>query len=411
MLYFSETVSETVLIRNFAGKTAAGIILAAWIFCPSSLTASQNDVKIEKYKKDAETISRQIEKNKTELKDVAKKEAEVINSLHESDLSLTRVKKQVALSRSELEAAEQKLKEIEAASEELRKKIQIGEEYASGRMTALYKLSCVGEMSVPVSSDAAAVFSQQKNTLEQILAHDEAVLETLADNKEKLSRLTESLNARKKEKSLLEAAYKDQLGTMSLEKDRRAKLLSEIRGKKSLTLASIESLKRSAGELDRKIESLKAARLKARRSETNEIPTGGGKFASYRGRLNMPVDGKIVSFFGRYRHPEFNVMNFSSGIDIAAKRGDSVRAVSEGEVLYAAAFKGYGNMIIIDHGDSYYTVYAHADNIYKKQGDRVKAGEIIATVGDSGSTEGPVLHFEVRYHGKSLDPVKWLRNS
>lgn len=66
-------------------------------------------------------------------------------------------------------------------------------------------------------------------------------------------------------------------------------------------------------------------------------------------------------------------------------------------------------MIIIDHGNSYYTVYAHADNIYKKEGDRVKTGETIATVGDSGSMNGPGLHFEVRHHGKSLDPVKWLR--
>lgn len=387
------------------------ILLAAGIFCPSGISASQTDVKIERYKKDAETVSRQIEKNKAELKDVTKKEADAVSSLHESDLTLSRVKKQVAASRSELEALERKLKEIEAASEELKKKIQVGEDYASLRMAALYKLSCLGEMSVPVSAESAAVFSQQKSALERILAQDEAVLETLADNKEKLSRLTESLNARKKEKSLLEAAYKDQLGVMAVEKDRQAKLLSEIRGKKSLTLASIESLKRSASELDRKIESLKtlkAARLKARVSEKNEI-LPGGKFASYRGLLNMPVEGKIVSFFGRYRHPEFNVMNFRSGIDIAAKRGDTVRAVCEGEVLYANSFKGYGKMIIIDHGDSYYTVYAHADEIYKKEGDRVKTGEIIATVGDTGSMDGPGLHFEVRYHGKSLDPVKWLR--
>ncbi len=387
------------------------ILLAAGILCPSGISASQADVKIERYKKDAETITRQIEKNRAELKNVTKKEAAVVNSLHETDLSLSRVKKQVAVSRSELESAEQKLKEITAASEELKKKIQISEAYASRRMAELYKLSCAGEMPVPVSADSAAVFSQQKSSLERILAHDENVLETLADNKEKLSRLTDSLNARKKEKSLLEAAYKGQLGEMAAEKEKRTKLLSEIRGKKSLTLASIDSLKQSARELDRKIESLKAlkaARPKTRVSEKDEI-LSGGKFASYRGLLKMPVDGKIVSFFGRYKHPEFNVMNFRSGIDISAKRGDTVRAVCDGEVLYASWFKGYGNMIIIDHGNSYYTVYAHADNIYKKEGDRVKTGDIIATAGDSGSMNGPGLHFEVRHHGKSLDPVKWLR--
>lgn len=318
------------------------ILLASGIFCPSGISASQADVKIERYKKDAETITRQIEKNRAELKNVKKKEAAVVNSLHETELSLSRVKKQIAVSRSELESAEQKLKEITAASEELKKKIQISEEYASRRVAALYKLSCSGELPVPVSAESAAVFSQQKNALEQILAQDESKLETLADNKEKLSRLTESLNARKKEKFLLEAAYKDQLGEMAAEKEKRTKLLSEIRGKKSLTLASIDSLKQSARELDRKIESLKmqkAARQKTRVSSEKDEILSGGKFASYRGLLKMPVDGTIVSFFGRYRHPEFNVMNFRSGIDIAAKRGDTVRAVCDGEVLYANWFK------------------------------------------------------------------------
>jgi septal ring factor EnvC (AmiA/AmiB activator) len=115
--------------------------------------------------------------------------------------------------------------------------------------------------------------------------------------------------------------------------------------------------------------------------------------------------------FGKYVNEKYNVKNFRSGIDIRAKRGALIRAVCSGRVLFASWFKGYGNMIIIDHGDNYYTVYAHADELKKKLGEKVRGGEVIATVGDTGSMEGVMLHFEVRHHGKPIDPAIWLKNS
>lgn len=125
----------------------------------------------------------------------------------------------------------------------------------------------------------------------------------------------------------------------------------------------------------------------------------------------MPVKGKIISSFGLYKNTEFNVMNIQSGIDIKADRGSPVHSVMEGEVIYSSWFKGYGNMIIIDHGDHYYTLYAHVEELYKKKGDKVITDEVIATTGDSGSMSGPGLHFEIRHHGKPVDPVKWLKKS
>jgi len=123
----------------------------------------------------------------------------------------------------------------------------------------------------------------------------------------------------------------------------------------------------------------------------------------------MPTEGKIAAFFGPYRNPEFNVMNFRSGIIIRSPRGAAIRAVYDGDVLYSAWFKDYGNMVIIDHGDHYYTVYAHLEDVHKAKGDRVETGDVIGTVGDSGSVTGPGLHFEVRHHGKPIDPIKWLK--
>lgn len=123
----------------------------------------------------------------------------------------------------------------------------------------------------------------------------------------------------------------------------------------------------------------------------------------------MPVKGKIISFFGPFKNKKFNVINFQSGIKIKSDRGEPIRAVSDGHVLYASWFKGYGNMIIIDHGDSYYTVYAHAEELFTTKGTRVETGQVVATVGDSGSMIGPNLHFEIRHHGKPIDPLKWIK--
>jgi septal ring factor EnvC (AmiA/AmiB activator) len=125
----------------------------------------------------------------------------------------------------------------------------------------------------------------------------------------------------------------------------------------------------------------------------------------------MPVKGKIVSLFGKFKNTRYQILNFRSGIEIQTDRGEPIAAVFAGKILYADWFKGYGNMIIIDHGENYYTVYAHIEEAFKSTGDDVDAGEVIATVGDTGSITGPKLYFEVRHHGKPLDPMQWLETA
>ena len=122
----------------------------------------------------------------------------------------------------------------------------------------------------------------------------------------------------------------------------------------------------------------------------------------------MPVEGPIVTSFGKYKHPTFNVYHFQSGIDIQAKEGSPIRAVYDGKVVYAGWFKGYGNIIIIDHGEGYYTLSAHALSLSKEVGTVVKSDEIVGVVGNTGSLKGPGLYFEIRHHGKPIDPAGWL---
>ncbi|MCD4786648.1 MAG: M23 family metallopeptidase, partial [Desulfobacterales bacterium] len=169
---------------------------------------------------------------------------------------------------------------------------------------------------------------------------------------------------------------------------------------------AIESLKNSANELD---QTMKALSIEFKQfKQVEKIKTKD--FTSFKGLLNMPVKGKIISFFGPYKNTKFNVKNFRSGIDIKADRGEPIHAVCDGLIIYSSWFKGYGNMIVIAHGKNYYSVYAHIEELFKTKGDKVEKDEVVATVGDTGSMVGSGLYFELRHHGKPMNPLEWLNS-
>ena len=130
--------------------------------------------------------------------------------------------------------------------------------------------------------------------------------------------------------------------------------------------------------------------------------------AMSKGNLVWPIRGRIIRPFGLTRDKR-GIELSNPGIDIEAKSGADVLAAAGGLVIYINWLRGYGQFIIVDHGRGYYTLYANLSDILVDTGDRVKAGELIALTGDSGSLEGPKLHFEVRYRKDQLNPEEWLR--
>ncbi|MFZ0485246.1 MAG: peptidoglycan DD-metalloendopeptidase family protein [Desulfobacterales bacterium] len=354
--------------------------------------------------KEARNISREIEKGTAELLRFTRKETSIVNSLNDIDLTLDNARKKTVSLKKELADFEKEIKKATNTSEELKKRIKTSEEYASKRLVAIYKLNWLGKIYVLASAQSMYELFFRKKILEQVLAYDENIWENLIDNKEKLEQLLAELKAKKKGRLAVETDLEKEIEMMSRERQKRSQLLDDIRKKRSLKLAALESLKQAAENLDHTVISLKSEADLTEPKENISIKS----FSSLKGLLNMPVKGKIVSFFGPHRNKKFNVINFQSGIEIKADRGEPIRAVYNGRILYARWFKGYGNMIIIDHGNNYYTIYAHAQEIFASQGDTVEMGEVVATVGDSGSMIGPSLHFEVRHHGKPVDPLKWI---
>ena len=368
------------------------------------LSGSPSDQKVQEFRREAENLNRKIDEASARVRKFTDRETRILRSLDELEYAIARASRAVKTYQRELKLLGEEINKNQQNYKELTTRIDANQVYASKRLVTLYKLSNMGTMPILASSGSIYELLQRKNSLERILIYDDQVRQRLMEDKRQLKMLLKQLNEQQVQKKKLENSVEAELRQMSGDRSNRSRLLAKIQSEKDLQLAALESMKITAKKLDRAIESLAAQPLQ-------KAPKGApplGPFSEHKGLLKMPIKGKIVSFFGPQKNAKFNVTVFRSGIDIKAKKGAVIRAVYGGRVLFADWFKGYGNMIIIDHGESYYTVYAHLEEIYKSKGSVVSTGEDIATIGEMATAEGPVLHFEVRHHGKPLDPLKWI---
>lgn len=174
----------------------------------------------------------------------------------------------------------------------------------------------------------------------------------------------------------------------------------------------LESLQQQQGELQELLDQfehdessieaqIRAAELAARGPVSPPI--------RFTGRLMRPVAGPITSGFGMRFHPILHRMRMHAGIDFGAPRGTPIHAAAAGVVINAQYMRGFGNVVIIDHGGGIATVYGHCMRLFVSAGQRVARGDHIADVGSTGLATGPHLHFEVHVHGKAVNPIGWVR--
>ncbi|RMH95178.1 MAG: hypothetical protein D6681_13410 [Calditrichaeota bacterium] len=200
---------------------------------------------------------------------------------------------------------------------------------------------------------------------------------------------------------------------LEAKREERRQLIEEITRNRKLLQAAIREKEESYRQLKALIGSLQNRR--ARQQLAPEIEQRWdrieGNFADQRGRLNWPVQGSVVHPFGKYRNPKLKTVLINNGIDIKARKGTEVRVVFPGVVSVVTYMAGFGNTIIVDHNNGYFTVYSHLDEVLVKKYQFVEAGATIGTVGESGSLEGPMLHFEIYGDNRPLNPLRWLRKA
>ena len=197
---------------------------------------------------------------------------------------------------------------------------------------------------------------------------------------------------------------KDALGKQGeYEKARKNKnyFLKKIKKKKQLGIQTRKELLKASNNLNDLIKKLL----------TKLVSGTGLDISDKKGRLSLPVKGKILYKFGRLKDKQFASFIVHNGINIRVRTGMSVRSVFDGKVLYTGELEGYGNLVIIGHGKDYHSLYGHLDRIYVKQNQVVQTGDIIGLSGDTGSLIGETLYFEMRKNGKPIEPVRWFKTA
>jgi septal ring factor EnvC (AmiA/AmiB activator) len=213
--------------------------------------------------------------------------------------------------------------------------------------------------------------------------------------------LTEALS----EIAALRRVQETEAESLKKSKSARVAMLNQIRKDSAKHKQAIAELEKSQEKLKDLIGELERKRVGEK--EPTGLPPGG--FATLKGALQRPVDGKVIGTFGQSKHPRFGTVTFNNGIDIQAQPGSPIRSVAAGRVEFVDWIEGYGNCIIVNHGGGYYTLYAHASEIFVRADQNVLGNDVIAEVGDSGSLNGYACHFEIRKSKQALNPMEWFR--
>ena len=368
---------------------------------------------------DLKDIRQEINDKKGLLKKTRTIEKKVSGELQQIDRNLKEKEASLKLLGIELGKAEQALgrtgREIERATAEAdRKRQQIRR-----RLTALYKGGEIGSARMYFASETFPQMLENQRYLQGVLKGDRQLFSEYSAKIEQLKGLKGMLerDAERKEKIIASIAAKKQ--EIEAEKAKKASYLSKVRETGKSQQAALRELIVNARRLQAMIERLDASQRKSYSTKSDKKQTFGGReplpavpdkgFAGQRGRLAIPVKGEIVERYGRHKHPEYNSFTVSNGISVAAPQGADIRAVFDGQVIFADYFKGYGNMVILDHGGGYFSLYGHASRISRRVGSQVARNDVIASIGDVDSTRGPQLYFELRHQGKPIDPSPWFR--
>jgi len=267
------------------------------------------------------------------------------------------------------------------------------------RLVALQLMGKVGELRLLASAPTLADLVKRRSLLGKILENDAATLREAQDVLVEQERLTTERRTEAARQEALATQARERRVEASARRDRFRVTLSAVRGERQIH-------ERAASEAD--AQSRKLAEFIEALPPSRSGPTPYTGFASLRGRLPRPAGRRIEVGFGRVVDPRFRTVTVQKGVDIAAEQGEEVLAVAPGRVVHAGWFKGYGNLIIVDHGEGFHTLVAHLASMTAAGGEEVDAGALLGTVGDTGSLKGAYLYFEIRENGKPTDPRAWL---
>jgi len=370
-------------------------VLALALLGPAALGAPDDSIELE-------TLRRAIQERRERVAEYERRERGLFDAIRSVDGAVRALSADLERARREAETARTRLRELEASSADLELRLARTKKALAGRAVALYKTGELGPVRMIFTAGSLRDRLQRIQTLRRLVRHDQKLLTRFHEEATSLERARAEAVTAADDRDV--AALRFRIRTADLDRERGAKrkLLLEVRSDRARERAVLNELEAAARALEETLSHLRESPGR-RHSEVAEVP-----FSSRRGQLHAPVPGPLMRGFGRVLDEEFRTQTFRKGVDFAVEVGEPVYSVAAGEVRFADWFRGYGKLVILDHGDDYFTVSGHLEDIDVEVGDQVQGGDRIGVAGETGSLSGPRLYFEIRKGSGALDPADWL---
>ncbi len=269
------------------------------------------------------------------------------------------------------------------------------------RLVALYRLGGLSYVRVLLALDDEQNPIEAMSMLSYLVSRDARLVTRFQNTRVQLAAQRTQLAEKQLRLQQTKQVVEERRRAVAASAQQKQLLLARLKTEESGTQQELATLEEKAKRLQRLVDSL--SRQKRGLDPATDI-------RAVQGALAWPVEGKVFETFGRHRNPKFSTFTVSNGLKIEAKAGAQVRAVFAGTVLFSQWFKGYGNLIILDHGNRIFSLYGNVKSPAVAVGDKIATGQLIAGVGESEEAgPGGHLYFEIRQDNKPEDPQKWLR--
>ena len=349
---------------------------------------------------DLERVRGEIVRLRRRLEDVHAQTASTQRALQEVGLELDIRDRELQLAVNLQSQIEQQQKAAEAQVAEIGPRIQRQKLFLRRRLDALYRLGGLSYVRMLMSIDDRRDPVEAMLMLSYLVSRDSRAVTRFQASREALRLRLVDLADRSQRLGQMRRVVEERRRSVVAARNEQQRVLASLRGEGSQSQRQLAELQERARRLEHLLDVL--ARQKAGAAAPTDI-------RAVQGALDWPAQGKVSERFGVQTNPKFSTVTFNNGLKIAAPAGTSVHAVFAGTVLFSQWFKGYGNLIILDHGYRIFSLYGNLKSPAVSPGDRVLAGQALAGVGESEDARSGYLYFEIRQDNKPEDPQKWLR--
>jgi murein hydrolase activator len=383
------------------GVAILGLLILSW---PAIANADPITDKIEKERRALGQLKDQIEETRKQADRAGKKRESLlqgIQTLDERSLHYRQAHQEIS---RKLRRKDQEIEAINAQIVGLSASIRERQDAILARLRVQYMEGRFGYWKTLLASDSYGDLQRRVQYLSAVSERDYALMGTFRADMAHL----EQAERQREEARIGILSYKQstekQLAEIKSVKKEKKVYLTKITHQKESYEHALQELERSASRIDSLLREME----QRRRAAAIRPPAGIIVPRGLKGALPWPADGSIISYFGRQKHPTFNTYVHRRGIEIKTVEGSAIHSVMPGAVVYADWLKGYGLVIILDHANGFFSLYAHASKILTTVGAQVGAGQAIGETGDTGMTGENTLYFELRQGAEPLDPLQWL---